>query len=744
MKLLRNIILVFSILCYTSLQAEIVKSIVIEGNKRVSTETIKIYGGIEINKDYSNKDLNNVLKDLYETDFFEDVKLELKNNVLKVQLKEYPFINQLVIIGEKSKRYRDQIKKIIKLKEKKSFIKSYLAKDIESIKSLYSSIGYNSSKIETKVKKIDEERFDLLIEIDRGKQTKISTIKFLGNKSIRSKRLKDVVASEEDKFWKFISKNTNLSESLINLDKRLLTNYYKSLGFYFVKVNSNLAQLDKSGDANLIYSIEEGNRFTINKISTNIDKVYNKEIFFPLNKTFKKYAGDFYSPFKIKKILEELDELIEKNNLQFVEHNVQESIENDSINVVLNVFEGEKTLVERINIIGNNITNEDVIRGELILDEGDPYTKLNIDKSISELKARNIFKNVKYEVLDGTENNLKIININVEEKPTGEISAGAGIGTNGGSFAINVKENNWLGQGKSVAFEIEVDRESLAGVVSYVDPNYDFLGNALRYSLSSENNDKPDQGYENTLVSAGIGTTFEQYKDVDVSLGISASHDDLRTDESASSSLQKQEGSYSEVSGNYGFTFDKRNRAFMPTSGSVLNFGQSLPIYADKSFISNFLRASKYKQFNEDLVGAGKFYLSTVNGLGSDDVRLSKRTTISSRRLRGFEKGKIGPVDGTDHIGGNYAAALNLEASLPNFLPEDTNTDVILFLDFGNVWGVDYDSSIDDSNKIRSSAGAVASWMSPVGPMTFTLSQNLSKANTDKTESFNFSLGTTF
>ena len=436
--------------------------------------------------------------------------------------------------------------------------------------------------------------------------------------------------------------------------------------------------------------------------------------------------------------------MIEKNNLQFVEHNVQESIENDSINVVLNVFEGEKTLVERINITGNNITNEDVIRGELKVDEGDPYTKLNIDKSISELKARNIFKNVKYEVLDGTENNLKIININVEEKPTGEISAGAGIGTNGGSFAINVKENNWLGQGKSVAFEFEVDRESLAGVLSYVDPNYDFLGNALRYSLSSENNDKPDQGYENTLVSAGIGTTFEQYKDVDVSLGINASHDDLRTDESASSSLQKQEGSYSEVSGNYGFTFDKRNRAFMPTSGSVLNFGQSLPIYADKSFISNFLRASKYKQFNEDLVGAGKFYLSTVNGLGSDDVRLSKRTTISSRRLRGFEKGKIGPVDGNDHIGGNYAAALNLEASLPNFLPEDTNTDVILFLDFGNVWGVDYDSSIDDSNKIRSSAGAVASWMSPVGPMTFTLSQNLSKANTDKTESFNFSLGTTF
>ena len=316
MKLLRNIITLFFLFFYSSLQAEIIREIVIKGNKRVSEETIKIYGGLEINKDYSDKDLNNVLKDLYDTDFFEDVKLEIKNNVLELDLKEYPYINQLVIIGEKSKRYREQIKKIIKLKEKRSFIRSYLAKDIESIKTLYSSIGYNSSKIETKEKKINEESFDLLIEIDRGKQTKISTIKFLGNKSIRSKRLKDVLASEEDKFWKFISRNTNLSESLINLDKRLLTNYYRSLGFYFVKVNSNLAQLDKEGEANLIYSIEEGKRFTINKISTNIDKVYDKEIFFPLNKIFKKYVGDFYSPFKIKKILEELDELIEINNLQ--------------------------------------------------------------------------------------------------------------------------------------------------------------------------------------------------------------------------------------------------------------------------------------------------------------------------------------------------------------------------------------------------------------------------------------------
>ena len=182
----------------------------------------------------------------------------------------------------------------------------------------------------------------------------------------------------------------------------------------------------------------------------------------------------------------------------------------------------------------------------------------------------------------------------------------------------------------------------------------------------------------------------------------------------------------------------------MPTRGSILSFGQSFPIIADKSSITNTLALSSYKSFNEDVVGAGKIFLTSVNGLGSDDVRLSKRVGLSSRRLRGFERGKVGPMDGNDHVGGNYAAAVNLETNLPNLLPEDTNTDVHLFLDFGNVWGVDYDSSLEDSNKIRSSTGVTASWQSPIGPLSFTLSQNLSKADTDVTQDFSFNLGTTF
>ena len=738
-----HIFFIFFILIFP-LKADDINSIIINGNKRISDETIKIYGEIDKINKYSEKNSNKILKNLYETGFFENVEVKYEKNILIINLKEYPIINQLVLIGEKSKKFKDEIIKIINSKQKKSLNKSNIAKDVDIIKNLYSSLGYNFAKVDTKLKKINENNYDLLFEIDRGEKTKISKINFIGNNNVRNTRLKNIIASEEDKFWKVISKNTVLSKNLINFDLRLLTNYYKSIGFYDVKINSNLAEIINSEQAELIYSIDEGKRFTIEKISTNVDEVFDKNIFFQLNKTYKELAGQYYSPFKIKEVLDEIDEIVISNNLQFVEHNVQEEVKDDTINIIFNIFEGEKKLIERINIKGNTVTNEDVIRGEIISDEGDPFIIVGLEKSISKLKSRNIFKDVKYEIIDGSDSNLKIVDIIVEERPTGEISAGAGVGTSGGALSLGVKENNWLGTGKAVEFKMDLDEESLSGILSFSDPNYNYLGNSINYFLKSESNDKPDQGYENTVVSAGVGTSFEQYKDLRVSLGTSFSYDDLRTLSSATDALKKNSGEFTELSVNYGLSHDKRDRTFMPTSGGVTSFSQTIPVYADKSFISNTFAHSSYKSLTENIVGAGKFYVSSINGLGSDDVRLSKRRSLSGKRLRGFEKGKIGPLDGTDHIGGNYSAALNFEANLPNILPENTNADIGAFLDFGNVWGVDYDSSVKTSNKVRSSAGLALNWMSPLGPMSFVLSQNISKADTDKTESFRFNLGTTF
>jgi outer membrane protein insertion porin family len=191
-------------------------------------------------------------------------------------------------------------------------------------------------------------------------------------------------------------------------------------------------------------------------------------------------------------------------------------------------------------------------------------------------------------------------------------------------------------------------------------------------------------------------------------------------------------------------SLDKRNRAYGPTDGYFSKFSQSLPIYADSPYMKNTYKLSSYHAFSENAVGSFKFLVSGINGLNKENVRISKRVRLPSNSLRGFVPGKVGPKDGNDFVGGNYAVATNFEMSLPNLLPEETKTDIGVFLDFGNVWEVDYDSAAEDSNKIRSTVGVNTSWSSPVGPMSFIFSQNITKANTDVTEGFSFKLGTTF
>ena len=729
---------------FFNLSAEIVQKLEVKGNSRISAETIKVYGEINIGQDYSAFDVNKILKNLYNTNFFEDVKISLDNNVLNIAVKEYATVFSVDLQGEKSTTVKNSVLKKLNLKEKESFIESRLAQDVILIKKIYGSIGFNFVNVEAKIKKFDDNRVSLVYFLDKGKKTNIAKINFIGDKKIKEKRLRDIIVSEEKKFWKFLSRNTFLSNSNIELDKRLLINYYKSVGYYDVQVLSSNAEISQENLTNLTYTINAGTRYRINKISTNVSDVLDKKIFISLQDTFTKVIGKYYSPFNVKKLLDELDILITNNDLQFVEHSVNEILENESIEIVINIFEGDKKLVEKINIIGNRVTDEAVIRGELLLDEGEPFNNLKLEQSIAKIRSRGLFREVKNKVTDGSKKDQKIIEIEVEEQATGEISAGAGIGTSGGSVEFSVAENNWLGRGINVGVSIAGGKESLTGSLVVVDPNYKFSGNSLNYFVENTQNDKPNSGFKNNIITTGIGTRFEQYRNVYLSPGLNFSFDDLKVDNTASESLKKQKGQFTDLSFSYGISVDNRDKVYAPTNGYISSFNQSLPIYADSPSLSNNYSFSKYQMLTPSAIGAFKLHASTITGLDDKDARLNKRINLSPRKLRGFEKGKVGPKDGEDFVGGNYAMASNFEVSLPNLLPESTKTDVGLFLDFGNIWEVDYDANINDSNKIRSSIGVSTQWLSPIGPMSFVFAQNLSKEKTDITEFFNFSLGTTF
>ena len=731
-------------LIFFNLSAEIIEKLEVKGNNRISDETIKVYGNITIDKDYSTFDVNEVLKNLYKTDFFEDIKISLNNGILNIAVKEYAIINSIDFQGEKSKTIEKKVLEQLNLKPKESFIENKLSDDINIIKKIYSSIGFNFVNVETKIVKFDDNRINLLYILDKRKKTDIAQINFTGDKKIKDKRLRDIIVSEEKKFWKFLSNNTFLNNNNIELDKRLLINYYKSLGYYDVQVLSSNAVVSQENLTKLTYTINAGSRYRVTKISTNVSDVLDEKLFVPLKSNFIKVIGKYYSPFTVKKLLDELDNLIASNDLQFIEHSVNEILEGETIEIKINIFEGKKQLVERIDIIGNTVTNESVIRSELLLDEGDPFNNLKLDQSLARIKSRNIFGEVKKRITDGSSKDKKIIELTVEEKPTGEITAGAGIGTTGGSLSFAVSENNWLGKGINVGTSLEFSKETFRGTFRVSDPNYNFSGNSLNYFVSNTSNDKPNSGFKNNIISTGFGTRFEQYKDVYIAPRLALSYDDLEVNSSASKSLRKQKGAFTDLSFDYAVTLDNRDRVYAPTDGYLSSFSQGIPVYSDAPYLKNTYTFSKYKSVTKSAVGTFKLYATAINGLSDKDVRLSKRANLSSTRLRGFEAGKVGPKDGVDYVGGNYAMASNFEVTLPNLLPEYTKTDVGLFLDFGNVWSVDYDKQLDDSNKIRSSAGVNTSWLSPVGPVSFVFSQNLSKASTDVTESFSFRLGASF
>ncbi len=737
-------IIIYLLLLTNPISAEIIKKIDISGNERVSDETVKVYGDISLNQNVDNLKINEIIKNLYSTNFFENIEVTVSNSTLFIKLVEYPVINEIIIIGETANKYKEAIKKNIKSKKNGPFVKSLISDDEIIIKKLYSTLGFNFLEIKSKVETFPKKRVNVYFEIEKGEKTKISKINFKGDRKIRDRRLRDIITSQESKFWKVLTRNTNLNESNIALDKRLLTNYYKSIGYYDVKVLSEIAELKDNFQAEITYNIDAGVRYKISKISTNVDPVLDKELFLPLNKIYQKVIGSYYSPFTVKKLLDELDLIIGNEDLQFIEHSVNEIVKDETIEIVINVLEGQKIIVEKIEILGNTVTNETVIRSALLIDEGDPFSKVKVDKSIAQIKSKRIFGSVKETITDGNMPNSKKIEIVVEEKPTGEISAGAGIGTDGGSFAFSVKENNWLGKGATLSANAEVSQDSLSGSLSYTDPDYNFTGQELSYFIKNVKNDKPDSGYENNILGAGITLSYEKFKDIYFSPGLSLEYDDLKTDDTASQLLKKQSGSSTDLLFDYALSTDKRDRRFMPTDGYLTSFFQEVPVYADQPHIKNSFSTSLYQEFNEDLIGALKFGATAINGLSDDDVRISQRLGLSSKRLRGFEPGKIGPKDGDDFIGGNYSTSLNLEANFPNFFPEKSNAEIGLFLDAGNVWGVDYSDDIDDSNKIRSTIGINTSWLSPAGPLSFIFSQNISKASTDVDQSFNFRLGTTF
>ena len=731
---------------FNQLKADIINNIIVNNNERISLGTIKTYGKIEIGKDYSEDDLNQILKNLYETKFFKNISLKIDNQVLIIDLIENKLVQTIIIEGIKSTTIKNTILESLIIKEKAPFNESDISKDLSNIKRSLTSEGYYLSNIDSNIIENNNNTVNIVFNIDIGDKSKISIIEFTGDKIFKTKTLKNIITSEENKFWKFISRNKYLNEQKLLLDERLLKKFYLDNGYYDVKVNTSTATILDDNSFKLVFNINAGNLYTVNKTKLEIPIDYNLSNFNEVQKLLNELEGTLYSFSKISKIVKEIDKISLSREYDFINATIlEDKLDNNKININFKVTESEKLYVERVNIFGNNITEESVIRSNLEVDEGDPFNELLHAKGLNNIKALNIFKTVNSETIEGSSPSSKIINIEVVEKPTGEISLGAGVGSDGGTVGFSVSENNFLGKGVKLSTSLRISEDTIRGNFSVNNPNFNYSGRSLITNIERVTIDKlSDSGYESSKTGFSLGTSFEKNENLFFSPGVSTYFEKISTNSSASASLKKQEGSYFENKFSYTLDYDLRNQKFRTTDGIRSIFNQSVPLISDDFALSNSYEFKKWHELENSMVVDINFYGKAINSLTDEDVRVSNRLGLSSSRMRGFESGKIGPRDGNDYVGGNYAAAINLSTTLPMLLESFENIDMKYFIDAGNVWGVDYSDTVDESNSIRSSTGLTVNWFTPIGPMNFAFIQNISKASTDKTESFQFNIGTSF
>ena len=726
--------------------AVIIKDIKINNNKRITEETIVTYGNIELNKEYNQKELNNIVKDLYDTNFFKNISIKIDGETLVLSVEENKIIQSVRVEGVKSNKIKEAILKNLFSKDKSPFLIEKVKIDVNRIKTSLNTIGYYLSDVKSKILENSNDTVDLIFEVNLGDKSKIKKIEFIGDKKIKDRTLRSVIISEEAKFWKFISNNKFVNQDIINRDKRLLRNFYLSKGFYDVDVQSATVKFLDNKSFKLTYKIDAGEIFTVNDTKLVLPIDYDENNFTDVKKELNKLKNKTYSLNKLSRVVEEIDKVTLSREYDFINASYEETIiENNKIDIVFTVKESEKFYVERINIFGNNITHESVIRNKLEIDEGDAFNELLSSKSINNLKATNLFKSVKSSITEGQDLNTKIIDITVEEKPTGEIMIGAGAGSEGGTFGFSITENNFLGKGIQLSSNLDLTEDSIRGLFSVTNPNFNYSGKSLSTSVESTNVDKlTDSGYKSTKTGFTLGTGFEQFQNVYFTPKLSNFYEDISTKDTASTNLKKQSGSYLESKFSYGLDYDMRNQRFQTNEGFRSKFNQSIPLVSEEYSFGNIYDFKTWYKLPNNMVTSLNIYGRSVNSLTGDDVKITNRFFLPRSKLKGFKTRNIGPVDANDYVGGNYGAAVNFDTTLPMIFSNVQNVDVRYFLDTANLWGVDYSSAVDQSNTIRASTGVVVDWFTPIGPLNFSLAQDISKADDDKTETFQFNIGTTF
>jgi outer membrane protein insertion porin family len=741
---------------------EKISDIKISGNQRIEGSAISSFLGLKTGEEASSHKIDEALALVYKTGLFADVSITVEGSTLNVEVVENPIIGEVAFEGN-DKINTEDLTSEVQLSAREVYTKTKLQNDVKRILTLYQRSGRFATRVEPKVIQLDQNRVNLVFEIEEGDSSQIERISFVGNNAFSSTKLRHEMATKESRWYRFFSGADTFDPDRIEYDKELLRRYYVANGYADFKVLSASSELTPEKESFIItFTIEEGKPYSFGKISatSELPEVESAQ----LEAQLTTEEGTVYNATQVEDSIEKLTEYLGGLGYAFVNiepqyvRNSEESI----LGISYAIKEGPRVYIENININGNDRTLDEVIRREFRLAEGDPFNTGKIKRSEQRIQNLGFFKDVKVRQEKGSAPDRVNIEVDLEEQSTGELTFGAGFSTSDGALGdIGISERNLLGKGQSLKLNFTLAAVRQEVDLSFTEPH--FLGRDIKAGFDlfkvkrNGSSSQSNLSYDNDTVGGVLRAAYPLTEHLTHSVRYSYRSDDITDiDSNASTFIQLQEGKNSTSLVGHSFGYDKRDNRFEPSEGYFLNFSQDIAgLGGDNKFFRNEARATYYYPvYKKDLVLKIAGRTGHIFGYDDEDVRINDRFFVGSNEIRGFANEGIGPRDSSslDPLGGNTYWTTSAELTFPLGLPEELGLSGSVFMDAGSLFDSDdstltingVTSTVRDESSIRAAVGVGVGWKSPLGPIRIDIAAPFAKEDFDETENVKFSFGTRF
>ena len=724
--------------------------ILVQGAKRIDPETIISFGQIELGEKFDEVKLNEIIKKLFDTGLFADVQLSLQDGLLTVFVEENPLINRVVFEGN-DRIDSEDLERELQLKPRQVLTRTKVQQDTKRLIDIYRVTGRFGVKVQPQLVMLEQNRVDLIFEIDEGKLSKISKISFIGNDKFSDSKLRDVIQSKEDAFYRFLTSDSTYDPDRLNFDGELLRRFYLNNGFIDFQVVSTVGELSTGDDSFAVtFTLDEGKRYRLGKIT--LESAVEDINIEDLHHLLKGLEGGWYNARLINKAVDRLVGQLGLDGFAFVDikREIKRNVNKNAVVLALYIAKTPRVYVERINIEGNSRTLDAVIRREFDLLEGDAFNVSKLRRARRSIRNLGFFSKAKVDSMPGSAKDKTIIRVSVEEKSTGEISLGAGFSSQDGPLAnIGIRERNLLGKGQDLTFNFKGSAARQEFKIGFTEPYFLDRDVSAGFDLVQSTTDRQtESSFDERKAGGGLRLGYSLGPDLRQRLKYSFERTQIRNvDDQASIFIKEQEGNNTVSQVGHTTSYDRLDNRRQPSKGYAVSLTNDLAgLGGDARHLRSKLRAGYFVPILEDQVLSFRLETGYIKGIGKD-VKIGERFFLGGRKIRGFAPSGIGPRDleTKDVLGGNQYYTGSVELRFPIGLPNELGLKASIFSDVGSLSGLDQNSSqIEDSSGLRASAGVGLSWATGIGLMRLDFASAMLKEELDETEFISFSFGTGF